>query len=161
MLSQISKSMGWPFTLVYLGLIMSALYFTFVSAPKALNTNDWPYVQGKVMQSELIARKRTTKNSDIVTVYSAKIHFIYALEGKTYTGLQTKWADRNPAKIRVLIKKEYPPGAEVTVFYNPQKPNEAVLQQGLSLVHILTGLFLLVSISAMAWALYRNARKRR
>jgi uncharacterized protein DUF3592 len=161
MFSQLSKSMGWTFTLVYLALIVSALYFTFVSAPKALNTNDWPYVQGKVTQSELIERKRSTKNSDIVTVYSAKIQYQYTVGDNTYAGVQIKWADRNQNKIKTLIEKEFPTGGSATVFYNPQKPAEAVLQQGLSLGHIVTGLFLLVSICAMAWTLYSNARKRR
>ncbi len=161
MLRQISKTMGWPFTLVYIILIVSALYFTFVAAPKALNANDWPYTQGKVAQSELIERKRSNKNSDIVTVYLAKIKYQYAVDGKTYSSVQIRWADRSKNKIESLIGKEFPADALVTVFYNPKRPEEAVLQQGLSLAHMLIGLFLLVSICSMAWALYRNANKRR
>ena len=161
MLPQISKTMGWPFTLVYIILILSALYFTFVAAPKALNTNDWPYTQGKVTKTELIERKRSNKNSDIVTVYSATIQYQYTVDGKTYFAKQVRWADRNQNKIESLIAKEYPDDAFVTVFYNPKKSEEAVLQEGLSLAHILIGLFLLVSICSMAWALYRNANRRR
>lgn len=161
MLRQISKTMGWPFTLVYLTLIVSALYFTFVAAPKALNANDWPYTQGKVAHIELIERKRSNKNSDIVTVYSAKLHYQYAVDGKTYSSIQVRWADRNKEKISSLIEKEHAPGSKVTLYYNPKNPNQSALQQGLSSGHVLTGLFLLVSICAMAWALYRNANKRR
>lgn len=161
MLNQISRTMGWPFALVYLALIVSALYFTFVSAPKALNSNDWPYVQGKITHIELMERKRSNKNSDIISIYSARLKFQYAIADKTYTGVQIKWADRNRDKILALIEKEHPTGSSVTVYYNPQKPNEAVLQQGLSFGHILTGLFLLISICAMAFALYSNAKKRR
>ncbi|HSR02462.1 MAG TPA: DUF3592 domain-containing protein [Methylophilaceae bacterium] len=161
MLSQISRSMGWPFTLVYLALIVSALYFTFASAPKALNSNGWPYVQGKITQSELIERKRSNKNSDIISVYSAKIEYQYEIDDNNYTGAEIKWADGNSDKILALIKKEHPAGSSVTVYYNPQKPNEAILQKGLSLGYILIGSFLLISICAMAFALYSNAKKRR
>jgi hypothetical protein len=56
---------------------------------------------------------------------------------------------------------QYPAGANVTVFYNPEKPNIAVLQKGLSFGHILTGIFLLVSICAMAYSIYRNTSNRR
>lgn len=161
MLRQISRAMGWPFTLVYIVLIVSALYFTFVAAPKALNTNEWPYTQGKVTQSELVERKRSNKNGDIINVYSAKIQYQYTVDGKTYSATQLRGADRNQNRIESLIAKEYPTDAVTTVFYNPENPGEAVLQQGLSLAHILIGLFLLVSISSMAWALYRNASKRR
>jgi Protein of unknown function (DUF3592) len=161
MLRQISQTMGWPFTLVYIVLIVSALYFTFVVAPKALNANDWPSTQGEVTQSELIERKRLNKNSDIVTVYSAKIQYQYVVNDKTYSGTQLRWADRNQNRIELQMVKEYPTAAITTVFYNPQNPEEAVLQKGLSLAHILIGFFLLLSISSMAWALYRNASKRR
>ena len=161
MLRQISNTMGWPFALVYIFLIVCALYFTFVAAPKALNPNDWPYTQGKVTQSELIERKRSNKNSDIISVYSAKIQYQYTVGGKTYSGTQIRWAHPNQKTIETLIKKEHPAEADVTVFYNPQKAKESFLQQGLSLAHVLTGLFLLVSICSMAWALYRNASKRR
>ena len=161
MLSQISKTMGWPFTLVYLSLIISALYFTFVVAPNAINVNDWPYVQGKVTQLDLIERKRSNKNSDIISVHSAKIKYQYIVDDKNYVSTQLKLAERNKEKILSLIEKEYASGSKVTVYYNPENPSQSTLQQGLSSGHILTGLFLLVSICAMALALYRNARKRR
>lgn len=161
MLRQISQTMGWPFTLVYIFLIVSALYFTFVAAPKALNANDWPYTQGKVTQSELIERKRLSKNSDIISVYSAKLYYQYIVDGKAYSSMEVRWADRNKNKIESLISREYPTDADVTVFFNPQNPEQAILQQEIGLTHMLIGMFLLVSICLMAWALYRNANRRR
>jgi hypothetical protein len=46
--NQITQSMGWPFTIIYIALIITALYFTFVTAPMAINANNWPQTQGKV-----------------------------------------------------------------------------------------------------------------
>jgi hypothetical protein len=160
--NHIIKTMGWPFTIVYLALIIGAIYFTFFSAPKALNSNEWPRVQGEVTKSEIIERRRTTKTGDRITVYSAKIHFQYTVDGKQYTANQTKWADHHSSKkIEQTLNARYSTGSNVTVYFNPNNPGNAVLQKGLGMGHVLTGLFLLVSIAAMAWALYRNAKKRR
>jgi hypothetical protein len=159
--NQITQSMGWPFTIIYIALIITALYFTFVTAPMAINANNWPQTQGKVTQAELAQRKRITKTSDIISVFSAKIHFEYTINGHQYIGHELRWSDRNSENIEALMVAQYPAGANVTVFYNPEKPNIAVLQKGLSFGHILTGIFLLVSICAMAYSIYRNTSNRR
>ena len=160
--NQISTTMGWPFTIVYLALVISAFYLTFVSMPKAINSNDWPQVQGQVTNAELVQRKHTLKTGKPITVYSAKVHYQYTVDGKPYTNKQLQLADHDDSqKIELAINKQYPSGANVTVFYNPNKPSESVLQKGLSFGHILTGIFLLISIAAMAFSLYKNARNRK
>lgn len=160
--NQISKSMGWPFTLAYLALVLSAFYFSFVTMPRAVNSNDWPQAQGKVVNSELVQRSRMHRSGKRVTVYSAKVNYIYHVDGKPFASHQLKWADRNgPAQVEADMLSQYPAGANVTVFYNPGNPSEAVLQKGISLDHILIGMFLLGSILAMAFAMFRNARRRR
>lgn len=160
--NQISKSMGWPFMVVYLLLILGAFYFTFSVVPKAINSNDWPQAQGQVTNSEVVQRSRTHRSGKRITVYSAKIQYQYNVNDNLFTNYQLKWADRNgPAQAQQDMNKHYPTGANITVFYNPEKPSESVLQKGLSLDYMLVGLFLLVSIAVMGYALFRNARNRR
>lgn len=160
--NQIQTTMGWPFTIVYLALVISAFYLTFVSMPKAINSNNWPQAQGQVTSTELVQRKHTFKTGKPITVYSEKIHYQYAVAGNTYTNHQLKFIDHTSSeKVEQAMNSKYSTGANVTVFYNPKNPSESLLQKGLSLGHILTGIFLLVSIGAMAFALYRNARNRR
>ncbi len=160
--SQIIKQMGWPFTIVYFALILGALYFSFVAAPKAINSNDWPQVQGKVSHSDIIKNQRRNKTGVRITVYSANIHFQYVVDGMPYTANEVKFAQHNrSSEIEQAINTQYAAGSNVTVFYNPTNPSEAVLQKGLGVKYILTGCFLLGGIGVMAWALYRNAKKRR
>ncbi len=154
--------MGWPFATVYLSLVIGAIYFTFVTVPNALNSNHWPQVQGQVINGELIQRKRTTKNGNVISVFSAKIYFQYSVGNNEYSAYHVKWADHNSGdNIQKAMMEQYPANTKVTVFYNPKKPSAAVLQPGLSFAHIVTGLFLLISIALMAFVLYRNARNRR
>lgn len=154
--------MGWPFMIVYLLLILGALYFTFIAAPKAINSNDWPQAQGKITSSEIVQRSRTHRTGKRITIYSARIHYQYAVDNKSLTNHQLKWADRNSSgKVEQNMNNKYPVDANVTVFYNPENPSVSVLQKGLSLGHILTGLFLLGGIGAMAYSMFKNARNRR
>jgi len=161
MLSHISKTMGWPFTIVYLALIAGALYFTFVTVPERLNSNDWPQVTGEVTKSEVTQRTRRHKNGKTIKVYSAKVHYQYTTDGKPYNNQSVMLADRQEANIQAAIEKQYPVGKKFNVYYNPENPSDAVLEPGLTTDHIITGLFLLVSIFAMAFALYRNAARRK
>jgi len=160
--NQITKTMGWPFVVVYLLLILAAFYFAFIIIPKAINSNDWPQAQGEVTSSELVQRSRTHRSGKRITVHSAKINYQYPVGQQAFTSHQYKWADRNGStQVEQDMRQQYPTGAKVTVFYNPNNPSESALQKGLSLAHILTGLFLLVSIFAMAYAMFKNARRRR
>lgn len=154
--------MGWPFTIVYLALVLSAFYFSFVTMPKAVNSNDWPQAQGEVVSSELVQRSRTHRSGKRITVHSAKVNYVYHVDGKPFASHQLKWADRHgSSQVEADMLSQYPAGASVTVFYNPDNPAEAVLQKGISLDHILIGVFLLGSIGVMGWAMFRNARRRR
>jgi len=159
--NQIVKTMGWPFVIVYLALIVSAIYLTFVEAPNALNSNQWPEVKGQVTEHKIIERKRTKKTGEQITVYSAKIDYQYIVNGQEYQSNQIRLADRHKKNITQMLNTTYAIGSPVTVYYNPQNPSNAVLQKGLTTGHILTGLFLLMSIGAMAFALYQNASNRK
>jgi hypothetical protein len=159
--NQISKEMGWPFTLVYLALILSAFYFAFISMPAALNAEDWPQTQGQVTHSELVQTKKTTKTGASINVFSAKIYYQYHIANHLYSAHEIKWVENNiSGKIQQKMNDQYPAGSNVTVFYNPKKPSYAVLQKELSVGHILTSLYLLIGIGAMAFTLYQHARNR-
>jgi len=161
MFNQIAKTMGWPFTIIYLLLIAAAFYFTFITIPQTINSNDWPQVQGEVTNSEIIKRVRTQKTGKRITVYSAKIQYQYIVNNNTFTNEQLKWADKaGSEEIEQAMHQQYPIGNKVTVFYQPDDPSKAVLHKGLSLDHILIGLFLLLSIAGMAFALFRKIRNR-
>lgn len=161
-LSQISKSMGWPFVIVYIALVAAATFFTFVTMPNSLNSNNWPQTVGAVTHSAVVQTNRHNKIGNRITVYSAKVDYQYAVNGSTYIGDQVMLAEHNTdTHIQKAINTQYAAGAKLNVYYNPDSPEKAVLEPGLSAKNIIIALFLLISILAMGFALFRNARKRR
>jgi len=151
MLSHISKTMGWPFTIVYLALIAGALYFTFVTVPERLNSNDWPQVTGEVTKSEVTQRTRRHKNGKTIKVYSAKVHYQYTTDGKPYNNQSVMLADRQEANIQAAIEKQYPVGKKFNVYYNPEKPAESTLRTGLKEDMIYVTLLLIACFVVMTY----------
>ena len=105
---------------------------------EARQSLQWPKAPGKIVRSgvdisvhrerrgDLDRRKKETRS------YSAEIEYEYAVNGKALTGSRiaviteqfgTKaWAEATSQK--------FPVGAEVTVSYNPAKPEQCVLEPG-------------------------------
>lgn len=156
--------MGWPFVMVYLALVLSALYFSFITLPNHLNSQHWPEVTGKVSHTEVIKRKKPKRSGTgkSIMTYAGKIHYQYTVAGEQYQHQQTMLVDHNTdTQIRQAIQHQYPDGATIKVYYNPEDASQSVLEPGLTTEHILIGVFLLGSIGLMAFAVYRNARNRR
>jgi len=87
---KIIDSMGMPFTLIYLAMLLGFLYFVFISIPKTLRTKSWPKAVGKVVSSNLHEAKRITKNGGSITVYSADIEYTYNVNGEEYSSKKIK-----------------------------------------------------------------------
>lgn len=156
--------MGWPFVMVYLALVLSALYFSFITLPNHLNSQHWPEVIGEVSHSEVIKRKKLKRSGTgkSTTTYAANIYYQYTVAGEQYQHQQTMLVDHNTdALVRQAIQHQYPDGANIKVYYNPENASQSALAPGLTTEHILIGVFLLGSIGLMAFAVYRNARNRR
>ncbi len=144
----------------YTLLIIGTVYFTSITVPNRLNSHDWPQAQGQVIGTEVIKKKKNSQTGEMVTVSIGKINYQYEVEDKPYINHQLKWLDPNTDKL-IHENLQYPVGTMLTVHYNPTKPNISVLQPSLSTRIISIGLFLLISITVMAFALYNNARKRK
>ncbi len=154
--------MGWPFTVVYTLLILGSIYFTFVTVPNKLNSNDWPKVLGEVTSSEVIQRQRRNKTGDQITTYSAKISYQYSVGGNQYQQQETLFIDHHTDQhIQEAVQQHYAAGTKRNVYYNPNKPDIASLEPNLSDDLIAIAIFLFTSIGIMAYAMYRTARKRR
>jgi len=156
--------MGWPFVIVYMALIIGALYFTFIALPNELNSQHWPETTSEITNGEVVERKKLkhagTPNS--ITTYAAKIHYQYEVAGEQYQQNQIVAVDHNTdTEVQQLIQSKYATGKKLKVYYNSEDPKQSMLEPGLSTGNILTGLFLLFGIGAMAFSLYRNARNRK
>ena len=89
-------------------------------------TKDWPTTQGKIIVSEIRPGKDDGSSRPLV-------RFQYGLRGTIYRSEQyrqnTAGEPMKKAAAEELIKK-YPVGAPVRVYYDPENPVMAVLEQG-------------------------------
>ena len=89
----------------------------------------WPQVQGVVEQSQVAESKTKGK-----TNYYADIRYRYEVAGAAHTSDRVAFGgyqstDRTPHEAQVA---KYPAGSTVTVYYQPDAPDMAVLEPGAS-----------------------------
>ena len=131
--------------------------------------SDWPSVSGTIISSDIRettewARKGIKTGSDR-TLYLPNILYNYDVQGNRYRSYRVFFEGGgdfidyiDPGNAREIVSR-YPPGKTVSVHYNPDNPQLAVLETGAKFSHLLlpaTGiLFLLLGL----WALFGKSRK--
>ena len=103
-------------------------YFTNPLAKEAAETKNWPTVEGVITFAEL----SRTQNSEGNDMYFANIEYSYTVEENEYTESTISTAD-GTTSMKNMIKKQlrkYAKGTKVTVYYDPEFPNTAVLEPG-------------------------------
>ena len=122
------------------------LYLAIRNPKKAEESKNWPTVEGKMTLVHMIGRKGLINNIDT--------RYEYSIGGQKYTGKQiTLFPNTIFGKERVEeIINTYHVGQYVTVYTNPNRPKEAILESdlgdqdkfflGWSILNILIGVFL-------------------
>lgn len=104
--------------------------FSKPMAEEAKSSESWPSVPGLITNSEV----RQSVDNDGKTMYAAQINYDFMVDNKTYSGNSISLTSGNTttSSIRSVKKdlQKYPVGAEVTVYYDPELPNHAVLKPG-------------------------------
>lgn len=124
------------------GLIFVAVGTVFVILSlwdlfDAFACRSWKTADGVIVVSDL----ERSADSDGVS-YRAEISYRYRVNGEELVASRARFGDRmntSWSKPAVRLVTKYPVGKEVTVLYNPENPNEAVLEPGLTL-YIAAGL---------------------
>lgn len=112
--------------------------FAYRGIDEARQSLQWPKAPGKIVRSEVDVsvhrnRKRDRDRRKKVTrSYSASIEYEYAVDGQTLTGsriavITEQFGSKAWAEV---TSQKFPVGAEVTVSYNPAKPEQCVLEPG-------------------------------
>lgn len=118
-------------------VILSTLYFFIISIPRAFRTRYFSTVKGKITSSEVGIKALNTAHSpgERVQTFTIDIEYKYQVGDTTYSSTKRKWheAQTSFAHYHDVRARRYPKGAEVTVYYNPKKPQQAVLETGFSL----------------------------
>lgn len=104
-------------------------------------SNGYETTKGTIVASS-VAKKKGSKGS---THYSAEIRYQYAVGSEAFTGNKLRYSinkDQKQSRAEYEIRN-HPVGKEVTVYYDPKEPKEAVLIPGTRAGEFLPILFLI------------------
>ena len=104
------------------GIVLAAIAYLWFMTNRSKN---WPTVPGKVKSSRISYNSSTNKTNG--TPY---VLYTFEVKGKKYQGSVINPGDLtlagNTAAAKVVAR--YPAGADVAVYYNPQKPEDHFLE---------------------------------
>jgi hypothetical protein len=113
--------------LVVIGVVVLLYVNHTRSKEKTAIHPNWRPATARVTATRVEETARTRVDED--DFYYPLIEFEYQVEGQVYTGKQ---AVGRPFNIEFKAKqtlRHYPPGIEVVVYYNPDKPSETRLKK--------------------------------
>lgn len=141
---------GVLFLLIFAGLGMVILILSIRGRRKAKASLAWPGTTGEIVEARV--ERQTDEDSDGNTEirFTPRVEYRYTVKGKELSsrtmafGLTTSYSSASKAEEKI---RPYSIGKTVTVYYNPEKPGEAVLERetgSATLGLVIGGIFLLV-----------------
>ena len=111
------------------GLFLLILGFRQFRTSKA--SVDWPSVEGQVSIAT-VEMKVESGDNGTSRKYSPRVVYNYSVAGQQYTSDQVVIGARAwyPSQIKAETKLMYQSGQQVTVYYDPENPDQAVLEAG-------------------------------
>ena len=123
---------GSIFVLFLLALGIFLVIFNLRSKKKAEGSQNWPSTAGSVTLSEVKQTTSTDDDGHESHGYYPLVNYTYQVAGQNYTGKNITFGSKlgynQPAKASADLAR-YPLGAAVSVYYDPQKPSDAVLER--------------------------------
>ena len=105
-------------------------YAHFRAAGKAKAAETWPTAPGRVVSSEVVEEESTDREGGTSTWYNPVVTYAYSAGGRELTGRRLRFGNYRSASRRkaeaALVP--YPAGATPSVRYNPENPEECVLE---------------------------------
>lgn len=151
-----SISVGWIIALFvggvfgFLGVIF--LVVALRSRQQAKTSQGWPTAAGTITASSLQEHRNYDEDQGVSYTYEPVVQYRYTVMGNEYTGSKISFGANAFGRAQAQQKvNTYPPGMAVTVHYNPEKPEEAVLetQAAGGKVFIIVGvIFLVIALAA-------------
>lgn len=128
-----------PLIFVIIGLVLLFIYFRSLLKVRASQT--WPTAPGTVLQSWVRESRSTDSDGGDSYSYHPEVHYQYQVMGTEYQGSKIAFGPKVGGRSRAekTIEK-YPAGANVTVYYQPDNPANAVLERSISKVTLVLGI---------------------
>ena len=118
--------------LLLLGLLWVAGFgYAHVRAVgKAKAAESWPTAAGRVLSCEVIEEESTDREGGTSTWYNPVVTYAYTAGGRELTSRRLRFGNYRSAtrKKAEAALAPYPVGASPAVRYNPEKPEESVLE---------------------------------
>ena len=108
-----------------LGLLFVGLYLR--SRGRAAASQGWPETPGRVTSATM----NLIEDEESGDVYSPYVSYEYQVGGRSLSGSRIRFgsaSSRDQAKAAAVLQR-YPEGKAVTVYYDPARPDEAVLER--------------------------------
>jgi len=132
--------------LFFVGAGAITLYLGIQSFNKARASTNWPEAEGKIISSSVEShtsektgssrdRSRSRGGTTTTTTYKAEVFYEYTVDGKTYNGNRVAYGNvstSSPSRARRIVDR-YPEGKEISVYYQPDDPEECLLEPGMKL----------------------------
>ena len=118
--------------LVLLGLVWTAgfawAHVRAVARAKAAET--WPAAPGRVVASEVVEEESSDRDGGTTTWYNPVVTYTYSACGRELTGRRLRFGNYRSGsrKKAEAALAPYPVGATPLVRYNPERPEDCVLE---------------------------------
>jgi hypothetical protein len=123
-----------------IGLFLIFNYFRHRS--KHQSSESWAQVEGKVVKSSVREEVSRDSDGDMQTTYYPEVEYVYSLLGQEFRGDAIVFGPKQGGGRSNAQKTvgKYPLDAKVTVYYDPDKPEESVLERSLSKTSLVYGI---------------------
>lgn len=100
-----------------------------VATKRAKTAQSWPSIPGTVNRTDVVEHEDSDSDGFTSVTYEPVVEYNYAVMGQPFTSKRIAFGTNryNYKKAQEIVSK-YPAGARVNVFYNPEKPKDAVLE---------------------------------
>ncbi len=135
------------------GLGVFLILMGFLSLQQGRQVKSWKLVPGRITRSALEEKRVETSHEDGVkrteVGYAPMVEYEYQVEGQSITGRRINLVEKQGTqKAGQKVLSKYPVGATVQVHYDPDNPQESVLETSAgvsSIIFILGGLVLVAA----------------
>lgn len=144
------RSNPWLHLLIGIVIIFTGIYFS--DLPRMFASSGWPTTEGKIITNRIMGQKIEQYDGTFYTNFEVFIRYQYTVDGTTYSSnaLNSIDASSYPAS----FAGRYPSGKEVTVYYNPRDPSDAVLEPGFVDVFQAFDVFSVLTFAAGIYFIY-------
>ena len=118
-----------PIWCLIAGVLVILSGFLLSDLPTMIQSQSWPSTTGTVISRRYVGQQFEEYDGDLYRKVDGYIHYQYAVNDESYTSTAVNSIDTLYYPSSTI--DQYPKGKEVEVYFNPQRPSQAVLEPGM------------------------------